>query len=556
MTNYFLFSDNAFFIKMILLLEEKILNMKKGILHFTRKLLLPGIIIVSSSLHLSAQSFLDINNVKALVHGEGTLFWEIYGDRNSSFEVPKGSGKHTIFTSQLWLGGLDEGQQLHTAAQTYRQRNGSTNAEDFWPGPLNMDGSAVDPAGWGYVWKVNKSVIDYHLIHFNDPGYVIPQELLSWPGNGTGNVSHVLAPFVDQDGDQLYEPAEGDYPSIRGDQAVYFIINDNYGVHQHYVGGLPFKAEIHGMLYAFSSDNPMIDNTIFLNYRIINRSSNNYHDLYTAIWADFDIGNASDDYTGTDSARNMIFSYNGDSTDEDGADPGYGLHPPAQGIVFLNQSLSKSMYFTNQSLTGINSDPENSVELYRYLRGLWADGNPLTKGGTGRGGAQAANFMFDGNPCNSTGWIESEVPMSPGDRRAFGSSGPMTLAPGAILDIDVAYVYARDMNSVNSVCALQQAADGITNFYNYVITSVNSTAVKRLEMSPNPMSDYTTVKFSNPDKKEFTLKIMDVRGVTVRQIESITSNEIQIKKDELAAGTYLITLCSAKEVFHDKLLVK
>ena len=36
-----------------------------------------------------AKTYLDINNVKALVYADGTMFWEADGDRRSSFEVPE-----------------------------------------------------------------------------------------------------------------------------------------------------------------------------------------------------------------------------------------------------------------------------------------------------------------------------------------------------------------------------------------------------------------------------------------------------------------------------------
>ncbi|MEZ4830315.1 MAG: hypothetical protein R3C61_29120 [Bacteroidia bacterium] len=36
-------------------------------------------------------------------------------------KVPKGSNRHSMFASSLWIGGLDESGQLRVAAQTYRQ---------------------------------------------------------------------------------------------------------------------------------------------------------------------------------------------------------------------------------------------------------------------------------------------------------------------------------------------------------------------------------------------------------------------------------------------------
>jgi hypothetical protein len=542
---------------MLSLINKSTAIMKKKFIH--RLSLLIAMIFFLPSLHAQvASTFIDINNVKAPIDANGTLFWNSFGSgQNPGYEVPKGSGRHSMLCSQLWFGGLDDGGQLHTAAQIYRQNGSNHNATDFWSGPLNLDGTAPNPADWNRIWKVNKSVIDNHRLHYKDPGYIVPQELIEWPGNGTGNLSPVLAPFVDLDGDIIYEPAEGDYPFIRGDQAVFFIVNDSYAEHTHFTGSLPFKIEVHGMVYAFNSADVILNHTVFLNYKIINRSSENYHDVYAGIWADMDLGNADDDYCATDSARRMFYVYNSDSNDGPGSNSlGYGLNPPAQGVVFLNRPLSKSMCYTSEGFPGINSYPVNAKELYRSLKGLWVDDSLLTYGGAGKGGEKSCNYIFDGDVCTGSGWTEFSVPTSPKDRRSMGSTGPLTFAPGTYFDIDVAYIFVRDTNSPNSVCALQNAADHVRSLYeDGTITSVNHQKLNRLSIFPNPMSDFTTIKFDNPRQEKFILKIMDVRGVLIKQTEATTSDELILNKADLPAGTYLISLSSDKNIFHGKLLV-
>ena len=54
----------------------------------------------------SASTFLEFNNVKALIHTGGNL-WQIAGQNFSQYEVPKGSGIMALFTSALWLGGVN-----------------------------------------------------------------------------------------------------------------------------------------------------------------------------------------------------------------------------------------------------------------------------------------------------------------------------------------------------------------------------------------------------------------------------------------------------------------
>lgn len=507
-----------------------------------------------------AKAYLDINNVKALVYADGTMFWEADGDRRSSFEVPKGSGKATLFSSQLWLGGMDEEIKLHTAGQTYRltpSGGPQTNCTDFWVGPLNRDGSAPNPADWNRIWKVNKSTIDNHKLNYKTPGYVVPEELQEWPGNGTGELNSIIAPFADLDGDAKYEPADGDYPYVRGDQTVFFIINDGYGSHTHYTGGLPLRVEIQGMLYAFNSSNEVLKNTVFLNYKVISRSLVAYDQVYWGMWTDFDIGNPNDDYCGTDVARNMMYSYNGDLNDENGEAPGYGANPPAQGLQFLSHPLSSSLYFTRLTQAHVNGEPENAVELYRYLKGRWADGSQVTYDSTGKGGTQQSKHVFDGDPCLAQGWKEPNPPMSAGDRKMVGSHGPLLLNPQTYLNIDVAYIYTRDVNEGKSVCMLQDAADYIAALYSAgQVTGIANTKKEELIISPNPLQNSSVIKFSNADRRKFILSVYDVRGVLMRQQEAITSSEVTIEKGDLLPGVYYISLSSDNANYHSKLIVE
>src|ERR1700753_2378249 len=47
---------------------------------------------------------LDINNVRAHLMDGGDMWWDI--DKGvASYEVPKGSGKHSQFAASCWIGG-------------------------------------------------------------------------------------------------------------------------------------------------------------------------------------------------------------------------------------------------------------------------------------------------------------------------------------------------------------------------------------------------------------------------------------------------------------------
>ncbi len=138
---------------------------------------------------------LDVNNVKAGIANRGDMHWDAGGQGNAMYEVPKGSGKHSNFASALWIGGLDNGGQLHGAAQTYRH-----NGSDFWPGPLDTINATIDTAtslAYDKIWKVSYTDINNFITAFNSGSVVATPDMLTWPAHGSGNNSRNLAPFVD-----------------------------------------------------------------------------------------------------------------------------------------------------------------------------------------------------------------------------------------------------------------------------------------------------------------------------------------------------------------------
>ena len=396
-------------------------------------------------------NYLNINNWNVRF---GETGWNFYAyDYIAAAEIPKDSGKHSLFISQLWIGGYAD-TILHVTAERYE-------GGDFFVGPIANVRNNEFFNRYDRVWKVNKSDIDYHISHYGYEDYHMPESIKNWPGNG--NLSNgelpVTAPYVDVNQNGIYDPENGDYPKIRGDQTIYIIYNDSADVHNSSYGE-KLGIEVHAMAYAFADSTNPNYNTFYVNYYIYNRSDNVYDSLYVGIFNDMDLGNPFDDYIGCDSTRNAYFLYNGDDNDENyNGVNGYGENPPAVAVVALNHPLSSFMYFING--TGPLSTPNTATEYYNYLTARWRDGTHLTYGGDGYGDSIYTNFMFE----QTTGWNEISAGNVPGDRRGIGSVGPFTLRPEGYVDIDVAYVWARD--SVNhSLDTLMKAIDYVQNFYN------------------------------------------------------------------------------------------
>src|ERR1035437_189761 len=321
------------------------------------------IAFLSLNVKVEAQSYdsLDINNVSAPFNADGYLFWNFI---NVGFDVPKGSGKHTVFSCAPWIGGIDNNGLLHVAAQTYRQ-----TGSDFFPGPYrdSVSNSIVLYNKWNNVWKINKTTIDsfklWYQNHNFDTNYIVPSVIVNWPANrDNATEGNCLAPYYDNNGDGQYNPGDGDYPLIKGDQAVFFIFNDNDSAHSE-TGGLKMKIQINAMAYAFNNPNDSIlDNTIFLNYQVFNFSENNYDSMYVGNWTDMDIGNPLDDFVGCDVVRSAYYGYNGDSVDNV-----YGSNPPAESVVFLKGPPVNSQDTSYNFKDSVIGNPSGTLPMTDFM---------------------------------------------------------------------------------------------------------------------------------------------------------------------------------------------
>ena len=541
---------------------------------------------------LSAQTFgnadLDINNIKARINAAGDLFTDL--QFGPGFETPKGSGKHTLYVGNLWIGGVDAGGQLYMAAQTYRQ-----TGTDFFQGPVSATSSyssALDQQ-WDRVWKINKSAIDSFRLWFQNnslyPGYTIPQSLTSWPAHGNTAVGQAsdLAPFYDYNNNGTYNPAEGDFPCIKGDQAVYFIFNDHRDTHTE-SGGMAMGLELHGMAYAFkNSPDTALSNTVFMKYQVINRSQANYLNTYIGNWSDIDLGYYFDDYVGADVGRSAYYGYNGDNNDES---TGYGIAPPAQGVVFLRGpeadpgdgidndrngtvdefgevwDMSKFVYYENDFT--VRGNPQTATDYYNYLQGIWKDGTPLTYGGTGYNPSGVpADFMFPGT-TDPTGWGTGGNPQAPwdemtsgntpADRRGLGVYGPFTFSAGESICLDFAYVYSRGSSNHASVTKMQNDIDHVQAVYDSTLRAcecnvsftglANNSYDMPVNIYPNPANSFIYVDMKD-QREETSYVVMDMTGreVLAGKLTADAVNTVNI--EELSKGIYVIRIASAEKVY-------
>lgn len=504
-------------------------------------------------------AYSDASGIKAAATPTPALFHEPYSIRRPGFEAPIGSGLHAAYFAAPWLMGLHE-NMLHGACTLYeldpmqgRWRIGPTDAmpDDF------------RAEAFGQVWKIDRFMIQDHLAHHSDAGYVPRYEIASYPGNSYSGVG-ALAPFVDVDADGHYDPLQGDYPAIRGDQSIYRIINDS--VLSPFGFGQPMGVELHiAQSVFFSPWAPHFHDMVLVNMKFVNRSSRTYEDVRFGMFLDFDIGGPYDDAFGCDSILHAVFGYNAAPLDVGLPNfPGYGDHPPAIASVLLNEPMRSCIGLNRTSPSSIQSDPASAVECYSLLRGLNQDGLPITE----PGGA-VTTFMYHGDPNSPGSWVfPASSPAIPDGNRAIQATGPFSLPPGASLCFDIAFVLAKDSlgGHLGSVALLKERINTVRSWYrdadvqcdgSYGLdTGLPRPALKHeLGIHPNPATDRITIT-GIPAGASFEVLLHDGQGRLVQAgLLSATDGPASVMVGQLRAGFYHLLIRQGSDVHRGKFII-
>lgn len=511
-----------------------------------KKLFYTFLVAVTSTSFVQAQS-LNLNNINASIFSNGALF---YNGGSAVFEAPKGSGLSTVFAANLWIGTISQQGTLRVAAQTYAQPNDGGPSYNFGP----VTDSAAYTAqqlvvNFSRVLKLNKGNISQHQANYVNTNYTPITNIANWIGSGdvSKGVSPVLMPFHDTDGSGVYEPLNGDFPVIHGDEALQVLFSDNRVTKAAGNGRLNINIALQAFAMGAPTDSAL-HNTIFLRYRLHNVSLNNYDSLYLANWTDLDIGDYGDDYVGSDPARNSYYGYNATNNDNT-AQGGYGTNPPAQAVVFLSHPMNRFIYYNND--TSVIGNPNTAQQKFGYMRGNNLVGQPL-----------AEQFMFAGDPVEGTGSNELTLSNLPGDRRGLGVMPPISLAAGASVCVDFAYVYGRGSSHLNSITVMRARVDSVRNWYQNqtlgcsgLFTSV-AAPVQQLHgrAFPNPFNNELKVQLEQALTSGAALTICDVMGRELVREAWFTGQQESSLQLELPAGMYVLRLQGAEQMFTTRLV--
>jgi len=510
----------------------------------------------------TAEAILHGNSIQAITKNNGGNFSNTLHTAPhfySPYDSTQSNQTSTLFTSALWVGAYDPGNNLLTAIQQYNQ-----NGHDFYAGPIDANIGTTDSstcAQFDNVWKIDRATIEAHIQDYNDDGQIqnLAVSLREWPGRGNPHFSTImgyalpdkdLAPFYDHNNDLIYDPNDGDYPVFKhndptaiASDMTWTVFNDIGNVHSE-SSGLPLKIEVQQTAYALScTANSILNRTVFVKHKIINYNTITLNRAKVAYFVDFDLGNGTDDLIAVDSGLNCMYAYNGDAVDD--GPLGYGTKPPVQSALLLNQSLARTFSYTNSN-SPINGNPNTAIHYYRYMDGQFLDGSN-----------QPANFLYSAAPTDTTTGADHMFAqgITSNDFKSIMTVDIGDLTPGAIHKFDIAYVYHRDTSLADHIEMTNLVYSELPQVQNWYDSGYPSSCFPSQLLTLQQAQQQNTIAhrlYPNPNTGQFQLelatinnyqfKLTDVAGHLVYQTSLNGQNQYSISTDDLPNGLYFYQL--------------
>lgn len=519
------------------------------------------------AMHAAAQTpfntrdSLNINEINAMTLVHGDVWWDPTASEPHCF-YPNGSTKSVSSTGALWMAGYDAGNQLHVAAQTYR-----IHGNDYWPGPLNASDTLTYDSSqkWANIWKVNRTDIQYFQALTTKDSATVPAAIWTWPAKGNthaaGNggaaliISTDMAPFVDVNMDGSYQPEMGDYPDIKGDQALWWVFSDNGPTHNE-SNGKPLAVEVHAMAYAYHRGTA-IDRVVYYEYNVLNKSANNYNNFRIGQMSDVDLGNFADDYIGFDSSRAMGYVYNGGASDLQ-----YGDSIPMAGVMMLQATIgatsigcgSFTYYNNDNTLIG---NPTVDTEFNNYLRSKIKGGQHITNDMTspgmtsrGYGPGPEVNYVFSGVLGPVTEWTECAAANIPGDRRFVMASKDVTFNAGdkitlvmalAVTLPDTTHACGDTLLGVTDLTSTADTAIRVHDGPLPPLTGVNNVDNSvLLSLYPNPAHTVLNIDNDQHNLNAADITVYNAMGRHMNVPITANGNKVAADISGLPVGVYIV----------------
>jgi len=476
---------------------------------------------------------------------------------STSTQVDIFNGKNVIYVWP-WIGGKDSQLNGRSAISAYP----SKHRTDFFPGSPIIDGS-VDfgyCAFWDRVFKVSKSEIDEFINQYNQGNITIediPQSILYWPGSSNTYLDSNLiipynhAPFVDVDNDNLYNPMKGDYPDIRGaDESLFWMVNDFGNIHtlSH---SLKVFYNITTSAYIYKSkDNPLINNSVFFTSNYYPQSSKSFIDLIFALYIDFDSQDINHDKFGSIPEKNAVYMFNQFDFFNDDSSVKKDSSITLVKLLDYPEKDDNPIGLSSIINTGTQNHPtENISDLYLlYLKGLWADGTPLTYGhlGYNKNSTDTAKYIFD-DIQDSTKWSICDDSVFVGDYRILMNLKPQYIEPGKITNISYVVTFLDKMDyPCYDIDSLNNALQYLQNFYDDNKSKTSNTisiSKSKYNYYPNPTRGIVNIE----GKLINSIKVYNAMGEEVfAKPKYLSNNMVQIDFSNNLPGMYYCRIVNEK----------
>jgi hypothetical protein len=476
---------------------------------------------------------MNVNRINAAVSVHGDLWRnpETFQPHCKHVQYP---GQHISTAGALWLSGYDAGGNLHVAAQTYRNRG-----IDYWPGPLDASGNLSESVAgdWAKIWRVSREEINTFKGKTRHDAFTTPPSILQWPGKGNVHargrngipltVTTDMAPFVDLNGDGMYEPFEGEYPDVPGDEAMWWVFSDNGPTHSS-TKGLPLKAEVHAMSYAYRRGT-LMDYVVYYEYEVVNKSGEDYHDVRMGLWNAGENGMAIyEDYIAFDSVRRMggiFYQYEKDWSGTGSPDNGIIPRPFATGITIVSMPGDAPWRY-------VPADSYTFLPVWRGYPTADTQYNHLMRRKNTDGTA------FDMPPA---GWTECATGRRTENRYTVLSTNDFGLGAGK----KAKAVFALVVDTTAKNCplytldTLHMVADTAWQLYH---TQVGVPAVGQataaLQVHPNPATH--TLHVAGMVGGVTHITVYNVLGQAMGPAVAVRGTEATIDVRHLPAGTYVV----------------
>ncbi len=427
---------------------------------------------------LDTRTMINVNNLQMFCTNIGGFAEDIAvmleTAKADGLYFPSGTDRTVLYSGGVWVGGKVNGE-IRTAI-------GAFDSPEYWPGPADDNGGVQADDDSYKVYKINRNA-DF----WNNPVKTGINMADGTPYLRYDSAQHVddYSNWPTADGAPLDDDSN---PLQLGDQTLWAVFNDG-GTHDYdgYGGATDsLGVEVQATYWAYDLPGAL-GNTIFMKFMFVNKSPDVIDSCYVSLWADPDLGGASDDLVGCDTIRSIGFCYNATNNDnvygeappavgydfmqgpiirESDNDPLYATYDFSADTAFLNtgdtipQAFIMGMTSFNKYING--TDPDEPEESYGYMKGNDSKSgsggdvdNPPVNPQTGL----STKFYHPGDPYLGVGWLDD----TPADRRYMVNTGPFTFNPDDTQIVVGAVVVGQGADRKTSVLVLK-AYDDLAQF--------------------------------------------------------------------------------------------